>query len=1682
MAKNLEIKLDSWKNKLLDMGKRNKLLNFKQLKRTTVRIDEPDIFSLWESFVEKENTLEFPYYQEIDEVMIEQKRFNHKVEDIQTNLNPHDLSKALQNLRDKSKTAMEEQGINALYLSFGLLRWSEATDLDTYFYAPIILVPVSLTIESITSPYVLKLHEDEIVVNPTLVYKLQNDFGISLPEFDEDEGVEQYFQEINQIIQSNKWELVNETWLSLLSFLKINMYNDLLRNKDKILLNTNVCAIAGEAEASNKIPQELMNFDFDKNLNPTEIFQVVDADSSQQDAILCAKKGYSFVLQGPPGTGKSQTITNIIAECLANGRKVLFVSEKMAALDVVHRRLATSGLDAFCLVLHSHKANKKEVLSQLGDVLNLAKNKALISDEAYQKLDRLQADKEKLNAYVTQLHEIVEPLHKSIYEANGILANLSREEEVIFSLEQVKEVTGEEYNQYHHLLDNFVRTIDKMTGDYRSNPWHGTNVTFVSNELRHDVRAKLSILIPKMEKCIEITAAIFSEVSLKQELSYKSLSFIHEIFSIAKESPIIPVQWMMGDSINSLFDEVLEGENLQHKFLQETDKLKIRYEELKGQFLVSDIHELIKISRIKNEIISITQLIESDSIYEKLSHSPNLDHLLNLYKQCKENAKILSDTQSTLLNEFEKDILSLDFKPILERYKTEYTNIFKIFKKQYKKDKKALGVLCKAVGIKITDDMVIKTLNQLKSISDLKGWFNDECIELTPIFQELFEGDKTDFILLDHKIKIFSDLTESLAILKQMEEIVNQFEKNEELFILHYEFLYDGLNTDWGKIRSALTWAVDFSEIIEKYKINIEFIQQVCAKEELVIKCADYGTKISNMQKDIDEEFLWFLGLFDQSAHIQEMDLVSLVDRLKKCQNGLFLLEEWIDFKIAKEKCREEGLGDFMDKFETLNIEKEQVIPVFQKRFFRLWLDSILPDYPELLNFRRRMQESTIEEFITLDKMQFEIAKARIRGKLINELPSTEGFTSGVDEISILKKELSKQRKIMPIRKLFGEIPNLLLKLKPCLMMSPLSVSLFLEADTYMFDTIIFDEASQVCTENAIGAIARGKQVIIAGDSKQLPPTNFFGTSISDIDYDNNNEDTDHDEQIDDNNAYESVLDEANLLPERTLLWHYRSRHEHLIAFSNAHIYQNALVTFPSNVDKVSDNGVEYIYVQEGFYDKGGKKGNVIEAKKVAQMVFSHFQKYPKRTLGVVAFGTVQQQAIDMQIRQLRLKNQQFESFFKEDVEEPFFVKNLENVQGDERDTIIFSIGYAKDMQGNFRMNFGPLSRVGGERRLNVAITRAKYNIKLVGSILPTDINTDKINSEGPKLLKAYIDFALNGVSALNSTTIESNIKEYDLSFEKSICDFLDSKGYKLATQVGCSGYRLDIAVEHPTLDGQYILGIECDGGTYHLARTTRERDRLRQEVLEHMGWKIYRIWSTDWIKDQATEGEKLIHVIEEALKNYGKLEEYHLYNENLSEEPDLDMDDFVVVDEKVMTEEEKLNPYGFAINEEIDFSNLAKDCEGNFSLKDCIVEIVQKVYPIHYDLICKEVAPLFGNQKITVKVRREVDDTLKELENKIIQKNDFFYPINYTKILVHIPNARKINYIAIEELAQAMYEITSKCTGVTEEALCMETARAFGFNRMTANIEEAMNQGFRLLVEEKRIKIMDGKVSVELV
>ena len=476
--------------------------------------------------------------------------------------------------------------------------------------------------------------------------------------------------------------------------------------------------------------------------------------------------------------------------------------------------------------------------------------------------------------------------------------------------------------------------------------------------------------------------------------------------------------------------------------------------------------------------------------------------------------------------------------------------------------------------------------------------------------------------------------------------------------------------------------------------------------------------------------------------------------------------------------------------------------------------------------------------------------------------PSAASINLASSQPSILMKEVRKKRRHMPLRVLFSEIPELLMAIKPCFMMSPLSLGQFLPLGIVHFDAVVFDEASQVKPEDAVGAIMRGSQVIVVGDRKQLPPTSFFDVSTSD--------DEDEEEFYNDTNAYESILDLCGTvgLPEKMLEWHYRSRREGLIAFSNNFLYGNRLVTFPSPDFSGSSTGVEFKYVEDGIYDRSRTRTNDREVQEIIKIVSAHARQYPNKSLGVVTFSQAQMTAIDTAILRMRGTDPTLEGFFGNSNDEPFFVKNLENVQGDERDVIVFSVGYGRDAMGKLAMNFGPLNTMGGERRLNVAITRAREKVLLISSIRGADLDLSRTNAEGVKLLKHYLDYADRGTAALDAVCTVDERAEYDSPFEEQVAGVLRTAGYRVDLQVGCSGYRIDLAVVHPETPGYYALGIECDGASYHSAATARERDRLREQVLEKLGWKLYRIWSTDWFRSRSKQVEKLLAAVEVAINH----------------------------------------------------------------------------------------------------------------------------------------------------------------------------------------------------------------------
>jgi very-short-patch-repair endonuclease len=599
--------------------------------------------------------------------------------------------------------------------------------------------------------------------------------------------------------------------------------------------------------------------------------------------------------------------------------------------------------------------------------------------------------------------------------------------------------------------------------------------------------------------------------------------------------------------------------------------------------------------------------------------------------------------------------------------------------------------------------------------------------------------------------------------------------------------------------------------------------------------------------------------------------LATMLHQLKaKLPRQLPCLERWLACAQQLQHCRDVGLSDLVEIILRERPFPRDIVDRFAKRFYTLWLDCVYQQSPVLARFRGEVYEHTIAHFCELDERHAKLAQGRLcaslRQRRREALAALDTDNACARAILALKSEVAKKRH-RSIRSIVQKTAPGLLALKPCWMMSPLSVSQFLESGAPVFDLVIFDEASQVCAEDAICAILRGKQLIVVGDSKQLPPTRFFAKTLADIE-DEDQPDDAHDQPG--SERVESILDEClgASFPQRSLLWHYRSRHESLIAFSNHHFYYGRLITFPSP-DARHSNGVRFEYVPDGIYDYGRSRTNRREAERVVDLILQHMQQQSGLSLGVVALSEAQQRAIQEAIEE-RLKChpelRAWEKELNEDDPAGFFIKNLESVQGDERDVIILSVGYGPDANGRVHRNFGPVNRKGGERRLNVAVTRARHQVIVVSSMRAEDLPRD-LASPGAQALRNYLEYAERGPAVLPNLMLTGNKDAEDSHqtwqfaspFEEAVYSALTARGLLLDTQVGCSGYRIDMAVRDAQHPGRYLLGIECDGATYHSSYTARDRDRLRQRQLEKMGWTIHRIWSTDWARNPAGEVEKVL-------------------------------------------------------------------------------------------------------------------------------------------------------------------------------------------------------------------------------
>lgn len=961
-----------------------------------------------------------------------------------------------------------------------------------------------------------------------------------------------------------------------------------------------------------------------------------------------------------------------------------------------------------------------------------------------------------------------------------------------------------------------------------------------------------------------------------------------------------------------------------------------------------------------------------------------------------QSADILS-RRNDFASEFDEDIYKIDGAEYHKRLTKEFNGIFsRLFNSEYRKLVRDLQ-LCRKDGKKISYTEAVHMMEQLADYQVKLSEYGEAEIPIQEIWGAAYTGIETDW----------SYMAEQMGMLRTV--------------------FAEGIS--FGSL-------TDYHDFIDEKKIF-----------------SDYANRLDSCLSSCSEETINHIAAcFDLSIlNIKDGSCLLALTRCVDCQNELDKLDNWQHFRQLLSKLDDRQALTFIDAVIHHHIEPKLIPGSYKKNFYCQWIESILSTTPVLSAFDRISQDKAIQIFAEKDVEQFEINKAKIRASLSSKRPSLDMIASG-SALAVLLREGEKKRKQKSIRSLLAETGELVQRIKPCFLMSPLSVSTFLASNSVHFDVVIFDEASQIFPQDAIGAIYRAEQLIVVGDSNQMPPSNFFNATI---------EVEDNDEETGDVTDFESILDLCSTsMQQLRLRWHYRSRYEQLIVFSNKNFYDNDLVTFPSSQADAPGIGVDYYYV-DGIFDRRSHT-NRKEAEFIVDLIYQNIRNYPDRSLGVVAFSVAQQDLIDKLLSKRRQSSPEWEPFFKNNGAEPFFIKNLETVQGDERDTIIFSVAYGIDGQGRLLHNFGPLNRAGGERRLNVAVTRAKCNIQLVSSMHCTDIDLKHTSAQGAKLLREYLDFAENGSVALEHTVSVSPFEQFDSDFELEVCEFLRSKGFSVDTQVGCSGFRIDLGLKRPD-SSDYVLAIECDGATYHSSRNARDRDRLRQEILERMGWKFYRIWSTDWFRNRAVEQSRLLEAATKALRNPMKVK-------TRTKE---------VRTEEIFEIATAKKRFEFPHYKAVDIDRLRR--QRFLDLQGLVKTILKVEAPLSEELLLKRIVWYFDREKVTSLVQQKYEQQMYGCQrNGIIRRNGFLYLNDAGEIKFRTPGdiTRDIKQIAPEELAVGMLEILRQNITADKNGLYRSLALQCGANRLSKAISESFDEALRLL--KSSVVIEDNQISLK--
>jgi len=1349
-------RIDRWQKKLLDLTLRNRLLNFPDSKKTIPFLCT-DVAYLADRLANgaairitslpQQNPLgerDAALYRDVHGQDI-QRGFAAEAllrDELPSMLAAQQLEARLIDLHRQVRNDFAEGGANTLFLAVGFLRWKKKPEDERSYRAPLLLIPVKLERRSASSRFAIRFHEDEPRFNATLLQFLERDFSLKLPEFEgglplDDNGVDvpRLLAAIRQAVRDVPgMEVVDETALSTFSFAKFLMWKDLVERTEALRQNRVVRHLidtpeqvfhAGDGQSPFRDERDL-----DRAYAPSDIICLLPSDSSQTAASLAAAEGRDFVIVGPPGTGKSQTIANMIANCLSVGKTVLFVAEKTAALDVVYRRLREHGLGNHCIELHSNKADRRHFLGQLKAAWEHGGRTDASEWVAIN--ERLRLRRDELNAYVEALHRRY-PNGWTPYLALGIAIKAS---------------------------DDAAPHLSWPERDM------------------HDAQA-----LSDLEELATEIGRVFSSVERQPALNLVEV----DDWSLGWQEQLLSTAQSLQNAADLLTGSVagyLACLGLQPK--ESSAQSEVR--------ALTDLATALKKSRGRDiSIVLDRDFVHCADALVELAHS------IKSYREAERGLTASYDIPA---------VLDLDLGALARQWREANASFW------------PNAMLGKR-----------KVQKLLQTYVD-QGAANSE--QDLPLLQRMKEGlSAVDQNLLAGKMLPFAGVSTDVGAVAEILKLAWEFRR---------AFKLPG--RDEEEMRSALR--------------SVAPCLRGTADNDNVGLAGDRLLAAAQGFETAQEQFKKICGRDIEDGQ-EASGLAILKEKLGALANARHLLRDWSAWCRVRRRAITSNLAPLVEQLESGAIRPEDTRTAFRLSYTRWWLPKVLDGDPVLRNFRRFQHENAIKEFREIDDLVRSHATRRVVSQIAHGLPPVQSVPRN-SELGLLRHQMELQRPSQSIRDMIGKMPQNFSKLAPCMLMSPLSIAQYFPPNQALFDVVIFDEASQITTWDAVGAIARARQTVIVGDPKQLPPTNFFGRN------EDEEEIADHEKDL------ESILDEAKAagIPVRDLRWHYRSRSESLIAFSNHHYYQNRLVTFPSPT--VEDRAVHLRKVPNGVYDRGKSRTNRIEAEAVAAEAVSRMKRWLKMpekgrpTLGVITFNSQQQSLILDLLDAARRNDPELEWFFAEERVEPTIVKNLENVQGDERDVILFSITFWKDAAGKLAMDFGALNRDGGERRLNVAITRARQELVVFSGFTADQIDLSRTKAIAVRDLKTFLDYADRGAIALPAQDVGS-VGGFDSPFEEAVAAQLERRGWTVVPQVGISGFRIDLGIRHPDFAGAYLAGVECDGATYHASATARDRDKVREQVLRGLGWNILRVWSTDWWFDDAGCADRLHANLENLLQ-----------------------------------------------------------------------------------------------------------------------------------------------------------------------------------------------------------------------